>query len=67
MEGDLRDLCEDLCGIVPHGRRAESANRTLFHPMVAQQKSKDVAKNLVAGLIKTCRQVQKHKGAAARW
>ena len=24
------------------------------------------AKNLVAGLIKTCRQVQKHKGAAAR-
>ena len=40
--------------------------RARVRQVVAQQKSKAVAKNLVAGLIKTCRQVQKHKGAAAR-
>ena len=34
--------------------------------VVAQQKSKGVANNLVAGLLKTCKHVQKNKGTAAR-
>ena len=37
-----------------------------FWLVVAQQKSKGVAKNLVASLLKTCKHVQKNKGAAAR-
>ena len=34
--------------------------------VVAQQKSKSVANNLLASLLKTCKHVQKNKGAAAR-
>ena len=34
--------------------------------VVAQQKSKSVANNLVASLLKTCKHVQKNKGAVAR-
>ena len=40
--------------------------RARVRMVVAQQKSKGVAKNLVAGLLKTCKHVQKNKGAAAR-
>ena len=34
--------------------------------VVAQQKSKGVANNHVASLLKTCKHVQKNKGAVAR-
>ena len=57
---DLRDLVQKRPPVDKAGLRAR------VRQVVAQQKSKAVAKNLVAGLIKTCRQVQKHKGAAAR-
>ena len=57
---DLRDLLQKRPPVDKAGLRAR------VRQVVAQQKSKAVAKNLVAGLIKTCRQVRKHKGAAAR-
>ena len=57
---DLRDLIEKRPPVDKAGLRAR------VRLVVAQQKSKAVALNLVAGLLKTCKLVQKNKGAAVR-
>ena len=57
---DLRDFIEKRPPVDKAGLRAR------VRLVVAQQKSKGVAKNLVAGLLKTCKHVQKNKGAAVR-
>ena len=57
---DLRDLIEKRPPVDKAGLKAR------VRMVVAQQKSKGVAKNLVASLLKTCKHVQKNKGAAAR-
>ena len=57
---DLRDLIEKRPPVDKAGLRAR------VRLVVGQQKSKAVAKNLVAGLLKTCKLVQKNKGAAVR-
>ena len=50
--------------LAEHG--VHCCSRDGFKLVVGQQKSKAVAKNLVAGLLKTCKLVQKNKGAVVR-
>ena len=44
----------------------KTALRARVRQIVSQKKSQNVAKNLVAGLVKTCKAVKKNKGAAVR-
>ena len=57
---DLRDLVEKRPPVDKSGLKSR------VRMVVAQQKSKSVANNLVASLLKTCKHIQKNKGAVAR-
>ena len=57
---DLRDLASRRPPV------NKTALRARVRQIVSQKKSQNVAKNLVAGLMKTCKAVKKNKGAAVR-
>ena len=57
---DLRDLASRRPPV------NKTALRARVRQIVAQKKSQNVAKNLVAGLMRTCKAVKKNKGAAVR-